>query len=122
MNEWFSADTFLPHGVCLSWDSDLVSAVVVSNALIATAYMMLASILVVAARAPRPAVPRWVYWSFALFIFCCGLSHVLDDVTLWLPLYRLQAVVLCLTAVVSIFAAVLPISIWIQHEAERWRR
>jgi hypothetical protein len=122
MNDWLSTETFLPHGVCLSWDSDLMSAVVVSNALIAAAYMMLACILVFAARAPRPAVPRWVYWSFALFISCCGASHIMDDVTLWLPLYRLQAVVLCLTAVVSLFAAALPISIWIQHEAERWRR
>ena len=112
----------MPHGVCLSWDPDLIAAMVVSNALIATAYMTLTLILTRAARTPEPGVPRWVYWSFAAFIFSCGLTHVLDDATLWLPVYRLQAAVLCMTALISVFAAVLPITIWVKHEARRWRR
>jgi hypothetical protein len=99
-----------------------MAAVVVGNAIISLSYFLLTVILVVAATAPRPAVPRWVYWSFAGFIFCCGLSHVLDDITLWYPVYRMQAAVLCVTALVSMFAAVLPISVWATHEAERWRR
>ena len=67
----------------------------------------------------KPAMPRWFYWSFAAFVFCCGLSHVLDDVTLWYPVYRLQAVVLAATAAVSLFAALLPLTIWLSREM--WR-
>jgi uncharacterized membrane protein YhaH (DUF805 family) len=63
-----------------------------------------------------------LYWTFAAFIFCCGVSHVLDDVTLWLPIYRLQAVVLGVTAFVSLLTAVLPVSIWVRREADRSRR
>jgi hypothetical protein len=99
-----------------------MAATVFGNAIIAAAYMMLTVVLVLAAMAPRPAVPRWVYWSFAGFILCCGVSHILDDVTLWFPIYRLQAAVLCLTALVSVLAAVLPITVWATHEADRWRR
>ena len=122
MNNLFQADEFIPHGFCLSWDQDLMLAVVVANGLIAAAYLVLAAVLRIAALAPKPAVPRWVYWSFAAFILCCGISHIMDDVTLWVPVYRLQASVLCLTALVSVFAAGLPISIWVTHEVERWRR
>jgi len=121
MTEWLGADGFIPHGFCLSWDPDLMAAVVVSNALIAFAYVVIAIALVFKAVESRPAVPRWLYWAFAAFIFWCGASHVLDDVTLWFPVYRLQALVLAITALVSLLAAVLPLSIWITREAERWR-
>lgn len=122
MTGWLNADGLTPHGFCLSWDPALMTAVVFGNAVISIAYFSLTVILVFAALAPRPAVPRWVYWSFATFIFCCGVSHVLDDLTLWYPIYRIQAAVLCITALVSVFAAVMPITIWATHEADRWRR
>jgi hypothetical protein len=44
-----------------------------------------------------------------------------DDVTLWFPIYRFQAVVLCVTASASLLAAVLPISLWLTREVARWR-
>lgn len=113
MNDWFGADTYTPHGVCLAWDPDLMAVVVLANGLIALAYLGIAVTLTLKAIEPAPVVPRWLYWAFAAFIFCCGVSHVLDDVTLWFPLYRLQAGVLAVTALVSLFAAVLPVSIWI---------
>jgi hypothetical protein len=122
VTDWLNADGLSPHGFCLSWDPTLMAAVVFGNAVISASYLFLAVILVLAALAPRPAVPRWLYWSFAAFIFCCGVSHVLDDVTLWYPVYRIQAAVLCVTALVSVFAAVMPITVWVSHEAERWRR
>jgi hypothetical protein len=121
MTGWFDAGGFTPHGFCLSWNADLMIAFILSNALISVAYMTLAVVLMTAAVHPRPAVPRWLYWSFAAFIFCCGLTHVLDNVTLWFPVYRLQAFVLSVTGLVSLFAAALPVSLWVRREAERWR-
>lgn len=122
MMDWFGADAFIPHGFCLSWDPDLMVTIVLSNALIALAYLIISIVLVNQAIEPRPAVPRLLYWTFGAFIFCCGVSHVLDDVTLWLPIYRLQAVVLGVTAFVSLLTALLPISIWVRREADRSRR
>jgi hypothetical protein len=119
MTNWYDADGFIPHGFCLSWDPDLMAAVVVSNALIALAYMIITVVLVLKAIEPTAVVPRWLYWGYAAFIFCCGVSHVLDDVTLWFPVYRLQAAVLGVTAMVSLLAAVLPLSICIMRESKR---
>ncbi len=122
MDRWFGSAEFVPHGFCLSWDPDLVAAVVLSNAIIALAYMIITLGLVIAAIKPNPAVPRWFYWSFAAFIFCCGLSHVLDDVTLWFPVYRLQSAMLGVTASASLLTAVFPLSLWVTREAARWRK
>jgi hypothetical protein len=122
MSDLFRTNDFTPHGFCLAWDPDLMIAMVLANALIAFAYMLIAIVLVNRALAPRPAVPRWFYWTFAAFIFSCGVSHVLDDVTLWLPVYHLQAAVLGVTAMVSMVAAILPITIWVAREADHWRQ
>jgi hypothetical protein len=121
MTTWMNSGGFTPHGFCLSWDADLMVAFILSNAMIASAYVTLSVVLAFAGSRPRPAVPRWLYWSFAAFIFCCGITHVLDNVTLWLPVYRLQAAVLAVTALVSLFALALPVSIWVKREADRWR-
>jgi hypothetical protein len=43
--------------------------------------------------------------SFAIFVSLCGVSHVLDDVTLYVPLYRLQVPELAITAAVSLISA-----------------
>ena len=121
MTKWSDPGGFIPHGFCLLWDPDLMVAVVLSNALIALAYMVITAALVLKAAGPAAAIPRWMYWAYAAFIFCCGVSHVLDDVTLWFPVYRLQAAVLAVTGMVSLLAAVLPVSIWLTHAAGRRR-
>jgi signal transduction histidine kinase len=43
---------------------------------------------------------------FAAFILLCGATHWLDVLTLWLPIYCVQALVKATTALVSIFTSV----------------
>jgi hypothetical protein len=113
VTDWFGTNAYIPHGFCLAWEPELLTAILISNGLIALVYMFIAGALVLKAIEPIPAMPSWLYWGFAAFIFFCGISHVLDDVTLWYPVYRLQALVLAITALVSLFTAVLPMSLWI---------
>jgi hypothetical protein len=96
--------------------------VVLSNCVIAVVYLIVTVALIIPGAAPRPVVPRWLYWTYAGFVFCCGVSHVLDGVTVWLPLYRLQAAVLSVTAFFSVIAAMLPISTLLKRESERRER
>jgi len=97
-------------------------AMVLSNAMIALAYLCITFVLVRKALEPVVVVPRWLYWSYAAFIFCCGFSHIVDDVTLWYPVYRLQAAILAATALISVFAALMPLSFLLTREAARWRK
>jgi hypothetical protein len=121
MTGWFGANGYIPHGFCMAWEPDLVAAVLLSNALIAGAYLFIAGVLALRAIEPAPVLPPWLFWCFAAFIFCCGISHILDDLTLWFPIYRLQAVVLAITALASVFTAMLPVSVWIAREVGRRR-
>ena len=42
-----------------------------------------------------------IFWLFIAFIMLCGMTHLLDAVIFWEPLYRLSAIVRTATAIVS---------------------
>src|SRR5205085_10424848 len=44
---------------------------------------------------------------FAAFIFLCGLTHLVQMVTLWWPIYETQGVLKLATAIVSVATAVM---------------
>ena len=43
-----------------------------------------------------------IYLLFAAFILLCGTTHVLDAAMFWVPMYRLNALVRCFTAIISL--------------------
>jgi chemotaxis family two-component system sensor kinase Cph1 len=47
-----------------------------------------------------------ILWLFMLFILSCGLTHLVDAVIFWYPAYRLSALVLLMTAIVSWLAVI----------------
>ncbi len=42
-----------------------------------------------------------ILWLFILFILTCGITHLIDVVIFWLPVYRLSALILFVTAIIS---------------------
>ncbi|MCF2489087.1 PAS domain-containing protein [Dyadobacter sp. CY347] len=42
-----------------------------------------------------------IFWLFILFIFSCGLTHLADSIMFWIPVYRVSALLLLLTAIIS---------------------
>lgn len=42
-----------------------------------------------------------IFWLFGAFIILCGMTHLIDAVIFWLPIYRVSALVKFITAVVS---------------------
>lgn len=82
-----------------------------SDALIWLAYLLIPVILVSFAR-KRPDLPySWVFLLFGAFIIGCGLTHLIEVVTFYTPMYRFAALVKLLTAIVSLgtAAALIPI-------------
>ena len=64
-----------------------------------------------------------VFWLFTLFILLCGLSHLMDAMMFWYPAYKLNGLVLFLTAVISWAAAlhvfrILPDAIQLKSPAQ----
>ena len=96
---------FSPHGICLLWEPELIWLHVVSDALIAMAYFSIPFALAIFVWKRRDLKFGWVYWSFAIFIQACGLTHVLSIYTLWVPVYGIEGLVKAATAAASVVTA-----------------
>ena len=97
----------MPHGYCLRWDPNLLVVFVVGNILIFLAYFSIPGALSVFVRKRRDLVFPWIFTLFAIFIFLCGLTHLVKVITIWHAHYWLEASLDLITGVISIVTAVL---------------
>ncbi len=96
---------FLPHGYCFQWSPGLLWTMVGSDLAIALAYFSLPLAIASYARR-RPQVNLGsIATLFAVFIFACGVTHVLDVWTIWRPDYELQTAGKVFTACASVLTA-----------------
>ena len=102
----FGAASFMPHGYCLLWRPDLVALHAVADALTAAAYFAIPCAILVFLRRRGDLHYPWIAGLFAAFILACGLTHVADLATLWVPVYGLQGLLKAGTAIISVATAV----------------
>lgn len=96
---------YIPHGHCYLWQPGLVWLHLLSDALVALSYWMIAGALVYFVQR-RPDVPfKPLFWLFAAFIAACGATHLLSVWTLWFPTYWVSGTVKAVTALVSLATA-----------------
>ena len=98
-------DQLLPHSYCLNTSQPLVLLHLVSDGLIALAYLLIPwSLFHFVGR--RPDLPfGWIAWLFGAFIVSCGLIHALEIWTLWEPVYWYAGVLKAFTAAASLATA-----------------
>jgi two-component sensor histidine kinase len=102
---FFATGALSPHGICLLWRPELIWTHAVSDTLIGVAYFSIPLALSVFVRR-RPDVKfSWAVWMFVAFIMLCGVTHFMMVVTLWRPLYGIEALVKAGTAAVSLVTA-----------------
>jgi signal transduction histidine kinase len=100
-HQFFSANFMPAHGFCFLWLPELVWLHVFSNALIALAYFSIPIALWQFAK-KRPDMPfGQIFILFGTFIMLCGLTHVIDIIVLWIPIYGIQGLVMLATGIVS---------------------
>jgi len=99
----FTAGNFEPHNVHFLGYRALLWIQVSGNALIALSYILIPLALLYLVRKRRDIMFTPIFWLFAAFIVLCGLTHIMHIMTYWYPAYWLQAIVLWLTGIVSIF-------------------
>ncbi|MDR3416210.1 MAG: HAMP domain-containing sensor histidine kinase [Nevskia sp.] len=103
---WLSDPGFLPHGYCLSWRASLLWPIAFSQAMIGISYFSIPVTLVAFIRRHRELSFDWVFLLFGAFILACGVTHFVGLADIWFPAYRLDALVLPLTAALSFSTAV----------------
>ncbi len=94
-----------PHGFCLAFEPELLWLHAGADLAVALAYFTIPAALMLFVRQRRDLAFPWVFWLFAAFILACGATHLLGVVSLWVPLYRLEAAVMVVTAIASLATA-----------------
>jgi len=97
---------FLPHGVCYTWNRDLMWLHVISDSLIGVAYFSIPFALAYFVHKRRDLPFSWMFVLFGLFIITCGSTHWMEVWTLWYPDYWLSGAVKALTAALSVPTAI----------------
>jgi two-component sensor histidine kinase len=106
MWDWLTGIAYTAHGYCLSWDPWLISLHAGSDFLIFASYTAI-PIAIWTFLKRRPGLElKGLAGFFAAFIFWCGLTHLLALVTLWQPVYDVQALIKAATAAVSVTTAI----------------
>lgn len=99
--------SYMAHGYCLLWKPWLVTAHAASDILICGAYFAI-PVAIWRFLKGRPDLElRPLAILFAAFISLCGLTHLTQFTTLWIPIYEIQGWVKLATAGVSLTTAVM---------------
>ncbi len=101
---------YLPHRYCYLAQPWLVWTNVVTDSLIFASYASIFGSLWWMANRLRGrnelSSYLWVIVSFGAFILACGVTHAMETVTVWLPVYRLSALMKVVAAIVSVPTAI----------------
>ncbi len=98
---------FMPHGHCFFWDPWILWSNVSADMLIAFSYFSIPVALIYFVRRRTDLQFNWIFVLFAVFIFACGTTHLIEIWNIWNASYALSAVVKMVTAAASLATAVL---------------
>ncbi len=105
--ETFFGDKMPPHGHCYLWDDRLVSLHVVSDLLIVLSYFTIPLALMYLVKKREDLKFNYMFVLFAVFIFACGTTHLVNIYNVWYGAYWLSGSIKAITAVASVGTAIL---------------
>lgn len=107
MFDTFFGNKMPPHGHCYLWDDRLVSLHVITDAIIVFAYFTIPIALVYLVRRREDLSFNYMFVLFAVFIFACGATHLVNIYNVWYGAYWFSGAVKAITAVASLGTAIL---------------
>lgn len=106
MFDFFDFSGFPARWHCGDWSATLGWLTITSDLVIFAAYTAIPLTIALYVKRRGDVPFPHVFWLFCAFIFSCGTTHLIEAVIFWYPIYPVQGVLKCLTAVVSIAAVV----------------
>jgi len=102
------SSAYMPHLYCYLGSTSLAWTHAISDALIGLAYVVISATLAYLIHRGRSELPfHGLFFGFAVFIVACGSSHLVEAITVWIPVYVLSAAIKVVTALASIATAVM---------------
>jgi len=98
---------YTPRRVCMFDDASVIGLHVFSDLLITAAYFSIPVALIVFVRRRTDLAFNWMFKMFAMFIFACGMTHLIGVLDIWHPLYKIDGLLKLYTGIVSAATAVL---------------
>lgn len=100
----FNINNFMPHGHCYLWRTDILLLNVIPDIAISFCYFSIPLLLIYILK-KRPDLPfRATIRAFILFVFFCSLTHIMEIINVWYPLYFLTGIIKALTAIISLYS------------------
>ncbi|WP_435019312.1 diguanylate cyclase [Tundrisphaera sp. TA3] len=100
-SQLFSPSGFMPRRSCGTWSPGLIFLHNASDALTTASYFAIPAIIIHLMRRRLDLPFRPIFWLFGAFIFSCGVTHLLEIVVFYSPVYRLIGVVKFATGLIS---------------------
>jgi light-regulated signal transduction histidine kinase (bacteriophytochrome) len=95
----------MPHGHCYFWKPEVLWTNVIGDFATALAYFLIPFGLYYFIKKKKEVRYRPLFLLFALFILSCGTTHVLDIISVWHPIYRLEGLLKLFTGAISLITA-----------------
>lgn len=107
------SSAYMPHLYCYLGSNALAWTHVIADSLIGLSYLAISTTLVYLIYHGRSDLPfHGLFLAFGVFIIACGITHFMEVVTVWAPVYVLSATIKVVTALASIAtAAILPFAV-----------
>lgn len=95
---------FMPRSVCMFQNKKLIDLHLVSDAAIFLAYIGIGTLLLLLFNAlNKKGLPFADFsWKFGGFIICCGITHLVSVINIWVTFYWLDGITKLFTAWFSI--------------------
>jgi two-component sensor histidine kinase len=107
LSQWLLSTDFLPHLYCYLKNPTLVWSHVVADSLIGLAYFSISITLAYLVYNGRRDLPfQGLLIAFGLFILACACTHVMEVITVWVPVYVFSAAIKGVAALTSVITAV----------------
>ncbi|MBE8969788.1 response regulator [Nostocales cyanobacterium LEGE 12452] len=103
--KFLTSESFIPHGHCYLWQTNLVWLHILSDGFIALAYYSIPATLFYFVRKRQDLPFDWIFLLFSGFIVACGTTHLMEIWTLWHPTYWVSGFIKAVTATISVITA-----------------
>jgi signal transduction histidine kinase/ActR/RegA family two-component response regulator len=98
---------YMPRRQCMFNEAPVIWLHVVSDILITIAYFSIPVALIVFVRRRTDLAFNWMFRMFAMFIFACGMTHLVAVWDIWHPLYKIEGLLKLYTGLISVATALL---------------